>query len=473
MLVCGYFIECALTRVCHPAGFVAQADAGAKDPELIKADITDKSSIYDMVKSSRVVVSTVGPFDKYGEHTVAACAEFGVDYVDITGETWWVQDMQKKYADTAMRNNAAIINMCGVDSLPSDLAAMLAVRHAHATLGTGISAGTGYFTGMGGISGGTIASLGAALENPSKGRTAMDFAVCATQGMPPVSPPQSKEVRPVGGGSADSGEVISTAPNDSTTDWIAPPPELVPGTADMPIWPRWDAAAGVYQAPFVMAGVNTRVVRRSAVLYTRLGSPYHVQGGQAAPYVYSEYMPIKSFLPALFMCWAHVFFVVLLAIPPIRWGIFKYLLPSPGQGPSANVLASGWHRMVHVATPADPALVKTDTKVVATFQGGEPGYTATSAMLATCALLLATNRAQLPVSTLFGGGGFLTPASALGMPLLHALEKRGDFKATVRTVQGVRDVGPLLDMQRAPGSNPDVVPALRVGEPGHAEAHTQ
>ncbi len=421
-----------------------------------------------MVKSTRVLISTVGPFDKYGEHTVAACAEFGVDYVDITGETWWVQSMQTKYAATAMKSGAAIIHMCGVDSLPSDMAAMLAVRHAHATMGTGISAGTGYFTGMGGISGGTIASLGAALENPAKGRSAMDFAVCATQGMPPVTPPQSKEVRPVGGGSADPGEVVSTAPNDSSTAWVSRPPELLPGTADMPLWPRWDAAAGTYQAPFIMAGVNTRVVRRSAVLYTRLGSPYHVQGGQAAPYVYSEYMPTSSFVVALAMCWAHLFFVLLLAIPPIRWGIFK-LLPSPGQGPSANVLSSGWHRIVHVATPADPALVKTDTKVVSTFQGGEPGYTATSAMLATCGLLLATNRAELPVSTLFGGGGFLTPATALGMPLLHALEARGDFKTSVRTVQGHKELSALLQMKRAPAAHPDVVPSKWAGDKNSSE----
>jgi short subunit dehydrogenase-like uncharacterized protein len=185
--------------------------------------------------------------------------------------------------------------------------------------------------------------------------------------------------------------------------------------------------------------------------------------------MYSEYIPMASFAPALLMCLAHAFGVLLLAIPPVRWAIFKYLLPSPGQGPDEQTMSSGWHRITHVAVPSDEKVAATGTRVVSTFQGGEPGYTATSAMLATCALMLATQRAQLPLATLFGGGGFLTPASAFGTPLLQALEKRGDFKSTVRTVQGSDDFSQLLQMQRAPAAHPDVVPVNAAAAPGAAK----
>ncbi|HAO59414.1 MAG TPA: saccharopine dehydrogenase, partial [Psychrobacter sp.] len=94
---------------------------GNSELPLIIADSEDADSLNEMAAQAQVIISTVGPYLKYGEPLIKACAENGTDYVDLTGEALFIKDMLDKYQQTAKDSGARIVNSCGFDSLPSDL----------------------------------------------------------------------------------------------------------------------------------------------------------------------------------------------------------------------------------------------------------------------------------------------------------------------------------------------------------------
>lgn len=127
--------------------------------DIIIADSNDESSLDDMCKQARVVISLVGPYARYGEPLVAAAVRNGTHYVDLTGEAHWCAKMIKKYGEEAIKNRSVIVFSCGFDSVPSDLTVMLAVQKLKA-LGSNVHVGQvkGAVKAEGGMSGGTFAS---------------------------------------------------------------------------------------------------------------------------------------------------------------------------------------------------------------------------------------------------------------------------------------------------------------------------
>ncbi|WGL51890.1 saccharopine dehydrogenase NADP-binding domain-containing protein [Nocardioides sp. BP30] len=107
-----------------------QAVAGV---ELLQADVGDQAGLDAMAARTRVVITTVGPYLEYGEPVVRACAEAGTDYVDLTGEPEFVDEMYVRYHAVAQRTGARIVHACGFDSIPHDLGALFAVRHLDAS----------------------------------------------------------------------------------------------------------------------------------------------------------------------------------------------------------------------------------------------------------------------------------------------------------------------------------------------------
>ena len=99
-----------------------------EDLELILADATDPASLADVASRAKVVITTVGPYQQYGEPLVAACAEAGTDYVDLTGEPEFVDRMYVAHHATAERTGARIVHACGFDSIPHDLGALFTVQ---------------------------------------------------------------------------------------------------------------------------------------------------------------------------------------------------------------------------------------------------------------------------------------------------------------------------------------------------------
>ncbi|MFB9236040.1 saccharopine dehydrogenase family protein [Plantactinospora siamensis] len=110
-----------------------RADLAADDPALaelplVLADSTDPAALARVAAESRVVASTVGPYQRYGEPLVAACAAAGTDYLDITGEPEFVDDMYLRHHATAEATGARLVHACGFDSVPHDLGAYYTVR---------------------------------------------------------------------------------------------------------------------------------------------------------------------------------------------------------------------------------------------------------------------------------------------------------------------------------------------------------
>jgi short subunit dehydrogenase-like uncharacterized protein len=107
---------------------LAGIDASLGELPLLPADVTDPASLADVAARARVLITTVGPYLTYGEPLVAACAEAGTDYVDLTGEPEFVDRMYVAYHETAVRTGARIVHCCGFDSIPHDLGALFTVE---------------------------------------------------------------------------------------------------------------------------------------------------------------------------------------------------------------------------------------------------------------------------------------------------------------------------------------------------------
>ncbi|MFG3145916.1 trans-acting enoyl reductase family protein [Streptomyces sp. M41(2017)] len=97
-------------------------------PGVLRADVTDPDSIRELARHARVVASTVGPYVTYGEDLVAACADAGTDYLDLTGEPEFVDLMYVRHDARARETGARLVHACGFDSVPHDLGAYFTVR---------------------------------------------------------------------------------------------------------------------------------------------------------------------------------------------------------------------------------------------------------------------------------------------------------------------------------------------------------
>ncbi len=122
---------------------------------LLEADVNDPASLREVASSARVVITTVGPYIHYGEGLVAACAAAGTDYVDLTGEPEFVDEMYVKYHDVAVGTGARIVHACGFDSIPHDLGAYFTVQQLPSDVPLRVS---GYVRASASISGGTLQS---------------------------------------------------------------------------------------------------------------------------------------------------------------------------------------------------------------------------------------------------------------------------------------------------------------------------
>ncbi len=351
------------------------AETGAA--AIIEADSSRPESVREMVRRSRVVATTAGPFSRHGTPVVEACVGQGVDYVDITGEPSWVRDMIIAHHDRAAAAGVRIVAFCGFDSVPSDIGTLLAVDHLRREHGEGTRSVSGSFNGRGGLNGGTMATIVAGAERGELRALVKDPFLLNPEG--------------------SQGDQQS-APDRRSVEW--------------------DPDHGAWLTPFIMAPINTRVVRRSAALAAADGESY----GEG--FRYDEAFDRSSRTKAWAMAAGTAAFLKLLASPRGRAALRK-LGPKPGQGPSERKMDAGFFRARFIATS------ETGRKVVSTLsRRGDPGNRVTTATLCESALLLAlTPRAELPGGS--GRGGVLTPATALGTPLVDRL-RAAEFDIAIR-----------------------------------------
>lgn len=340
------------------------AESTGADVPRIVADADDADAIAALCASTRLVISTVGPYALYGSKLVAAVAEAGIDYCDLTGEPQWMQRMIDRYQARAAETGARIVHACGFDSIPSDLGVWYTQQEAIEQLGEPcVSISMGVKAMKGGASGGTVASMMNMMDEMS-------------------ADPELRKVLT---------NPYAIAPKGGRTGPKQPNVTL----------PVHDDGLGAWLAPFVMAGTNTRVVFRTHAL---LGHPW------GPDFTYGEAMMMGDGLggraKAMTMSGAMGGFMGAAAVGPMR-SVMGRFLPDPGEGPSPDAQANGFFDIRFHGTTASGAEIM--TKVTG---DRDPGYGSTSKMLGESAMALLDSDVA---------GGFWTPATALGDDLIGRL----------------------------------------------------
>jgi short subunit dehydrogenase-like uncharacterized protein len=352
----------------------AELGSAAETWPLVVADAGDRASMQRLAASARVVITTVGPYLRYGMPLVEACAEHGTDYVDLTGEVLFVQQTLAHCADAARASGARIVHSCGFDSVPSDLGVLLIAEAARAD-----EAGLLEDTAMvvrsmrGGISGGTIDSARAMAEAVGADRSLL----------------------------AAMTDPYALSPDRDDEPDVGPAPDAAPI--------RRDSSVGEWVGPFVMAPYNTRVVRLSNALQE------HAYGRR---FRYREAMAYGDDLAAPLRA-AAVSAGVVAAVAGLAFGptraLLDRVLPAPGEGPDERTRREGGF----VTETRGRASGGTTYRCLIE-ASGDPGYQATAVMIGESALALLLDRDRLP-----GRTGVLTPASGIGPVLADRLRVAG------------------------------------------------
>ncbi|AWT46518.1 MULTISPECIES: saccharopine dehydrogenase family protein [Streptomyces] len=128
---------------------------GGERVGVLRADVDDPASLRSLAEHARVVATTVGPYIRYGEQLVAACADTGADYLDLTGEPEFVDLMYVRHDARARETGARLVHACGFDSVPHDLGALFTVRQLPEGVPLRVD---GFVTADATFSGGTFAS---------------------------------------------------------------------------------------------------------------------------------------------------------------------------------------------------------------------------------------------------------------------------------------------------------------------------
>jgi short subunit dehydrogenase-like uncharacterized protein len=241
-----------------------QFPATAGDIGIVVGSSDNEQQLQQLARNTRVVITTAGPYALYGEPLLRACVDNGTCYLDLTGETPWAAMMISKYQEKAKQTGSVVVCMSGFDSVPADLGVFFAADTARNRLSLGLKEATAHMSGTGTVSGGTIYSGINLAKNPSLQKMVGD----------PLLLFPSAEVGERGTGSASS--LIKAMPDAAAPKYI----------------PEFNSCS----VPFVMAAINTRVVRRSQGLLAAYseelkGHPHMLQplpaGAAVAPPRYS------------------------------------------------------------------------------------------------------------------------------------------------------------------------------------------
>ena len=337
--------------------------------EIIEADSGDRSSLDQLVSRTQVVCTTVGPYASYGDELVAACVEAGTHYCDLTGEVQWMARTIDNQLEAARLSGSRIVHTCGFDSIPSDLGTLFLQQGMWENYGEyadRVKSRVGRFRGA--ASGGTISSMLLMFEE-----AAGDPAVREAMANP-------YSLNPAGERSG-------------------------PDTLDEEK-PLYDEEFQQWSSTFVMAAINTRVVRRSNAL---AGYPY------GTDFRFSERQLTgqgwKGKQKALNICRGSRLTPLVMGFKPARKLAARFL-PAPGEGPSPEAQRKGYFELLfHGSNSASGNSLR------ARVAGDrDPGYGATSRMLGEAAVCLARDELDCE-------GGIWTPATAMGEHLIRRLQQ--------------------------------------------------
>jgi len=334
-----------------------------KRPDVLLADSHNPESLLQLAGSTRVVLTTVGPYALYGNELVEACVRTGTHYCDLAGEVHWMRKMIDMHQEAAQNSGARIVHSCGFDSIPSDLGVQFLQQHAEAQYGTPCTRIELLVKAIkGGGSGGTIASALNALDEAGK-----DREIARIMADPYSLNPQGERQGP------DGRDQRGVEYNELAERWTA---------------------------PFIMAVINMRVVRRSnALMDYAYGKEFEYNESMLSGKGASGWLKAATITAGLGG------FMLASSFSLSRSLLVEKMIPKPGEGPDKNARESGFFNLSLFGKLKDGTVLR------ARVTGDrDPGYGSTSKMLSESAICLA--RDDIAV-----GGGFWTPASAMGETL--------------------------------------------------------
>jgi len=303
------------------------------DTPLVVTDTADPDSLRALMSATRVVLTTVGPYQLYGNELVAACAASGVDYVDLCGEPAWMRRMIDAHEGTARASGARIVFSCGFDSIPFDLGVWLLQQQMVERFGAPASRVRGRVRKMKGtFSGGTAASLKAT----------------------------------VAAAMADPGVMALLRNPFSLTPGFEGPAQP-PGRK-----PMIDEVLGLWVAPFVMADINTRNVHRSNLL---------LQHAYGRDFVYDE----------MIVTGAGDKGQALAAAIAADRSLGGEGGPLPGEGPSREERDAGYFDVLFIGHTVAGQSLRVSVK-----GDRDPGYGSTSKMISEAAMCLLLDAQATP-----------------------------------------------------------------------------
>ncbi|MDH2381792.1 saccharopine dehydrogenase NADP-binding domain-containing protein [Bradyrhizobium sp. CER78] len=305
---------------------VRDAIGAPADTPLMVADASDAASLKAMLAQTKSVISTVGPYQLYGNELIAACVESGTDYFDLCGEPVWMRQMIDKYEAAAKASGARIVFSCGFDSVPFELGTFFVQEEAKRVFGAPAQRVKGRVRDMRGtLSGGTAASAKATFDAVAK-----DLSLVAILNNPFALTPGFEGAK---------------QPRGSK--------------------PAYEEDLHSWTAPFMMALINTRNVHRSNML---MGFPY------GRDFVYDEMVltgPGEK---------GEANAKKVMALNSEKTGPSA---PKPGEGPSKEERENGRYDLLYLAVAPDGRMVRAGIK-----GDRDPGYGSTSKMISECAICL-------------------------------------------------------------------------------------
>ena len=344
-----------------------------KIPTLI-VDSHDTISLDKMTSISRLVISTVGPYLKFGEALVESCVKNSTHYCDLTGEVPFIRKSIDAFDLKAKKNNCRIVHSCGFDSVPSDIGVLLLQMNSLKRFNKPCDEVNLYVRSIrGGLSGGTIDSM----------ISIYDYMGSNLDHQKLLKSPFSLNPR-------DSIKNNTRQPSLKSV--------------------KWDGDIQRWLCPFIMAGFNSKIVRRTnAIMDHRYGIDFR----------YSEVSSFKKgltgFLKAMVMFIGLVIIQISLKVRPLLWFFRKFFLPSPGEGPSKEIRDNGFFKLDIIGS------MDNIKKIRFTVTGeGDPGYSATAKMITESALSILLDEDRIPKVS-----GVLTPAAGIGVVLAERLNDKG------------------------------------------------
>lgn len=332
---------------------------------LIIADSSDSKSLAELANQTKVVITTTGPFGKYGSELVRHCAELGTHYCDITGETDWVREMIDRHDDRARETGARIVHFCGHDCIPWDLIVLECAKKLRAS-GESMTEVSCFDQISSTPSGGTMATVFHALLER--------VVYKSTLGFDPL---------------------LKTTTGAKTTNKFIVNNQMSLG---------YSKVAKAWIGPFAMASVMGNCVRRSNAV-----------NNYGPNLTYKEATVYASFFAGFVEIATLIVFGSMLLTSPFRALLSATILPAPGQGASEKSMDGGFLKVTAVAKGSNGGSVKATL-----YFPTDPGYRDTARMLVESGLVLALDQAEMKV-----GGGVWTPATCQGDLLLKRLVATG------------------------------------------------